>query len=165
MYTTKRFHYGLCFGVLSAFYLSASATLTLRAQSENPRGHIILPPARGGTALSFQIQAEAEYLAARGDLAESIAVARKIHAEAFAKEIQNSVDYVDAYFQRRATEPEMAGRRRPESFGERRASSGSTQTTDRTAVSGRTQRQSHRRIELASGGVVGPDTRPALCRR
>ncbi len=52
--------------------------------------------------MSFQIQAEAEYLAARGDLAESIAVARKIHAEAFAQEIQNSVDYVDAYFQRRA---------------------------------------------------------------
>ncbi len=102
MRTTMRFHFGLCLGAVSTFCLLVPGALTLWAQSEESRGHIILPPVRGGTALSFQIRAEAEYLAARGDLAESIAVARKIHADAFAQEIQNSVDYVDAYFQRRA---------------------------------------------------------------
>ena len=102
MRTTKRFRRGLWLVVVSAVCFSQSAALALQAPSTIPREHIFLPPASGGTALSFQIQAEAEYLVARGELAKSIAVARKIHAEAFAQEIQNSVDYVDAYFQRRA---------------------------------------------------------------
>ncbi len=102
MRTTKRFHGGLYLAIVAAICLSQFAAHTLWAQTTSPREHIFLPPARGGTSLSFQIQAEAQYLAARGDLAESIAAARKIHAEAFANEIQNSVDYVDAYFQRRA---------------------------------------------------------------
>lgn len=63
---------------------------------------IVLPPTRSGTALSAQIQAEAQYLLTRGELAKSVAVARRIHADAVAQEIQNSVDYVDAYFRRKA---------------------------------------------------------------
>ncbi len=66
-----------------------------------PRDHVILPPAWAGTPLSFQIHAEACYFAAYGDAVESMAVARKINAEAVALEIQNSIDAVDAYFKRR----------------------------------------------------------------
>jgi hypothetical protein len=71
------------------------------AQSDASQQHIMLPPAIGGTALSHQIHAEASYVAAYGDMVESVAIARKINAEAVALEIQNSVEYVDAYFKRR----------------------------------------------------------------
>ena len=77
------------------------ATTPAAAQTQPPRPHIDLPPAVAGTPLSFQIQAEAEYVAARGDMEESMAMARKIHAEAVVLEIQNSIDYVDAHFRRR----------------------------------------------------------------
>lgn len=65
------------------------------------RGHVYLPPAVAGTPLSFQIHAQAAYMAAYGDAMESMAVARKVNAEAVAFEIQNSIAAVDAYFQRR----------------------------------------------------------------
>lgn len=113
MLSTTRFQFGLCLVTVSIFGLLVPGVHSLWAQSETPRGHIILLPARGGTDLSFQIQAEADYLAARGDLAESIAVARKIHANAFAKEIQNSVDYVDAYFQRQALNKKWRAEKNP----------------------------------------------------
>jgi hypothetical protein len=58
-------------------------------------------PQRGGTPLSYQIEAEASYMAAYGNMTQSVATARKINAEAVALEIQNSVDYVKAYFERR----------------------------------------------------------------
>lgn len=67
----------------------------------NTRGRVILPPAVAGTPLSFQIHAQASYFAAYGDAVESMAVARKINAEATALEIQQSIDAVDAYFKRR----------------------------------------------------------------
>ena len=63
--------------------------------------HIFLPPAAGATPLSVQIEAQAKYVAAYGDLLESAATARKINAEAVAKEIENSVNYVKAYFERK----------------------------------------------------------------
>ena len=40
-------------------------------------------------------------MAAYGDMVESVAMARRINAQAVALEIQNSVAYVDAYFKRR----------------------------------------------------------------
>ena len=83
------------------------------AQSERPREHIILPPAFAGTPLSLQIQAEAQYLTARSDLAESVAIARKIHADAFAQEIDNSVAYVDAYFRRRELNRQWRAKENP----------------------------------------------------
>jgi hypothetical protein len=67
----------------------------------NARWRVILPPAVAGTPLSFQIQAQANYFAAYGDMVESMAIARKINAEATALEIQQSIDAVDAYFKRR----------------------------------------------------------------
>ena len=71
------------------------------AQSDQAHQHIFLPPVSGGTPLSFQIQSEAAYVAAYGDMMESAAIARKVNAQAVALEIQNSVAYVDAYFKRR----------------------------------------------------------------
>jgi hypothetical protein len=59
---------------------------------------VFLPPAVAGTPLSFQIQAQADYFAAYGNAVESMAIARKINAEATALEIQQSIDAVDAYF-------------------------------------------------------------------
>jgi len=68
------------------------------------REHIILPShwgRHGGTPLSYAIEAQASLVAAQGDFLESVAIARKIHAEAYALEIQNSVEEVKAYFERR----------------------------------------------------------------
>lgn len=55
----------------------------------------------GSTPYSAQINAEASYLSAYGGMVKSAAEARKVNAEAVALEIQNSIDYVDAYFKRR----------------------------------------------------------------
>jgi hypothetical protein len=79
------------------FCIAASAW----AQSDQAPQHVVLPPAIGGTPLSQQIHAEAAYVAAYGDMVESVAMARRINAQAVALEIQNSVAYVDAYFKRR----------------------------------------------------------------
>jgi hypothetical protein len=68
------------------------------------REHLILPShwgRHGGTPLSYAIEAQAQLVAAQGDFLESVAIARKIHAEAYALEIQNSVEEVKAYFERR----------------------------------------------------------------
>jgi hypothetical protein len=66
-----------------------------------PYGRVILPPAVAGTPLSFLIHSQASYFAAYGDAVESMAIARRINAEATSLEIQNSIDAVDAYFKRR----------------------------------------------------------------
>jgi hypothetical protein len=71
------------------------------AQDTQPQDQIRLPPAFGGTPLSFQIEAEAKYVAAQGAFMESAAIAEKIHAEAVSLEIKNSVDAVKAFFDRR----------------------------------------------------------------
>jgi len=65
------------------------------------RPHIFLPPAYGATPLSTVITAEAYWISAYGDFLESAAYARKINAEAVALEIENSIRYVEAYFERR----------------------------------------------------------------
>jgi hypothetical protein len=63
--------------------------------------HIILPPAYGATPLSTVIQAEASYIAGKADLVQSAAIARRIHAEAYALELQNAVEEIKVYFERR----------------------------------------------------------------
>jgi hypothetical protein len=78
-----------------------------------PQQQILLPPAGGGTPLSFQIQSEALYVSSCGSMLESAAIARKINAEAVAIEIQNSVAYVDAYFQRRELNREWRAKEDP----------------------------------------------------
>lgn len=80
--------------------LTLGAVCSAQGQTERPQ-HIILPPAFGATPLSTVIEAQAKYVAAYGDYLESVATARKIHAEAFAIEIKNAVDFVDAYFKSR----------------------------------------------------------------
>lgn len=70
-------------------------------QSDRLRGPILLPPSFGATPLSSVIDAQARTVAAQGDFLESAAIARKIHANAYAQELQNAVEEVKAYFERR----------------------------------------------------------------
>ncbi len=98
---------------LFAFAVLLPACTPLSAQDTEAHQHVYLPPAIGGTPLSFQIQAEAQYLTARGDLMESVAIARKVNAEAVAKEIQNSIEYVDAYFRRRELNRQWRAKENP----------------------------------------------------
>lgn len=90
-------------GLGLGLWVVAGAVTWTAGQDRAGREHIILPPrwGHGGTPLSFAIEAQASLVAAQGDFLESVAVARRIHAEAYAQEIQNSVEEVKAYFERR----------------------------------------------------------------
>ncbi len=90
-------------GVGLGFWVVVGTVAWTAGQDRPGREHIILPPrwGHGGTPLSFAIEAQASLVAAQGDFLESVAVARRIHAEAYAQEIQNSVEEVKAYFERR----------------------------------------------------------------
>ncbi len=66
-----------------------------------PPPHIVLPPSYGATPLSTIIHAKAVYVAATGDFLVSAATARLIRAHAAKQEIESSVDWVRAYFQRK----------------------------------------------------------------
>ena len=96
-----------CF-LLGAVSLAASPVAAQEAQN-----HVVLIPSRGTTPLAAQIQAQAMYVAAYGDMVESVAIAREINAKAVAQEIKNSVDYVDAYFKRRAINREARAKENP----------------------------------------------------
>ena len=65
------------------------------------RGHILLPPTRGATVLSTYVDSQARYIAALGDHFESVAIARRHHAEAYDRELDNALKFVHTYFQRR----------------------------------------------------------------
>jgi hypothetical protein len=81
----------------------------------NSNTHIEFNRSGGGeTPLSAQINAEARYVAACGYMYRSVAEARKINAEAVALEIQNSVDYVKAYYERRHLYEEEWRRKHPD---------------------------------------------------
>ena len=73
-------------------------------------------PTFGRTPLSDQINAKAHYVAACGNMARSVAEARKINAEAVALEIQNSVDYVKAYYERRHIYEEEWRKKHPDQW-------------------------------------------------
>ena len=98
-------------GVLArrSFLLWIILCLTGSARAQR----VILAPAIRGTPLSHQIHAEAAYMVAYGNMVESVAMARKINAEAVALEIQNSVAYVDAYFKRREINREARAKEDP----------------------------------------------------
>lgn len=70
---------------------------------DNPPGnvHIILPPSYGATPISAQINAEAAYVAAMGDFLVSTGIARRHHAIAAEKEMDNMVKWVRTYFERK----------------------------------------------------------------
>jgi hypothetical protein len=96
--------------------LSSLLLLLMSVGTEGQEGHaqhIILPPAVVATPLSAEISAQAQAIAAYGDLLESAAIARKINAEAVAVEIQNSVAFVDAYFKRRELNRDWRAKENP----------------------------------------------------
>ncbi|NUQ64443.1 MAG: hypothetical protein HUU20_18410 [Pirellulales bacterium] len=96
-----------------ALPLIVSGAYAAEGESEERRETIALPPAFAGTPLSFQIHAEAQYMIGRGYMMKSAAIARKHNAEAVAKEIQNSVESVDAYFRRREMNREYRAKEDP----------------------------------------------------
>ncbi len=71
------------------------------ADAPPARGHILLPPTRGATVLSTYVDSQARYIAALGDHFESVAIARRHHAEAYDRELDNALKFVHTYFQRR----------------------------------------------------------------
>jgi len=87
-------------GWFAGVYLAISLAGVVYGQDAQPQGQINIYK-HGGTPFSYQIEAEADYIIAQGEFQKSVAIARKINAEAVAQEIQNSVDYVKAYFERR----------------------------------------------------------------
>jgi hypothetical protein len=87
---------GVCIGLC----VTIGSSGRLQAQVETHE-HIFLPPAWGATPLSTVIGAQAQHIAAQGDFLESAAIARRIHAEAYALELQNAVEEVRVYFERR----------------------------------------------------------------
>jgi len=85
---------------LATVALSLLLTGSLHAQ-QGVRGHVFLPPTQGATVLSTYIDAQARRAVAIGDFLESQAIARKIHLEADRMAMENSVLYVETYFERR----------------------------------------------------------------
>lgn len=61
-----------------------------------------VPAYSPATSISCQIQAESNYLRAYGEAAVDLEVARGYRAQAVSLEIQNSVDYTKAYWERRS---------------------------------------------------------------
>ncbi len=80
--------------------------------AQEVQNHVLIP-SRGTTPLAAQIQAQAQYVAAYGDMRQSLALARKINAQAVEQEIKNSVEYVDAYFKGRAINKEARAKENP----------------------------------------------------
>lgn len=74
---------------------------------------ILLPPPTGATPASAEIQAQAAYLMGLGSLAESAAIARKIHAEAAKVEIENQSLAVKEFYERKRLWEEEWRRRHP----------------------------------------------------
>lgn len=74
---------------------------------------VILPPSYGATPLSAQIHAQASYVVAQGQFLESAAIARQVNAQAAAIEIDNAVNYVDAYFKRRELNRQWRAKEEP----------------------------------------------------
>jgi hypothetical protein len=88
---------GVCIGLC----VTIGSSERSQAQMTGTHEHIFLPPAYGATPLSTVIEAQAKHIAAQGDFLESAAIARRIHAEAYALELQNAVEEVRVYFERR----------------------------------------------------------------
>lgn len=78
-----------------------------------PPGHVFLPPNSGATPLSTVIESQAKYGLAGGEFLESRAVARKIHAEAYALELDSWLKEVDTYFQRRESNRVWRAKEKP----------------------------------------------------
>lgn len=65
------------------------------------RGHVRLPRTQGATVLSTYINASANRLVATGDFLESAAIARRIHLESDRVAMENSIQWIETYFERK----------------------------------------------------------------
>ena len=84
--------------VLAAM-IAMTATGSLYGQ--RIRGHVWLPRASGATVLSTHLHAQAVRAVAMGDFLESAAIARRINLESDRIAMENSIQWVETYFERR----------------------------------------------------------------
>lgn len=98
------------------------ATTVVQAQS-GVRGHVILPRTEGATVLSTYINASANRVVANGDFLESAAIARQIHLESDRIAMENSIQWVETYFERKKLNQEYRDDLRKD-YQERKASIG-----------------------------------------
>lgn len=86
--------------LLTIIVCLSAAVNSARAQNR-VRGHVLLPRTSGATVLSTYINASANRAVAVGDFLESAAIARQIHLESDRLEMENSIKWVETYFERR----------------------------------------------------------------
>jgi len=85
----------------------ALCTDVASAQHVTPRDPVLIVPTAPwmwhdpSYAIGARIQAQADLLRAHGEIAEDLALARKLHAEAESKELENWVDFVRGYWERK----------------------------------------------------------------
>ena len=132
------------------------------AQDERPREHVYLPPVSGATPLSTMIDAQAHYLVAYGDCLESMAIARKIHAEAYQIELRNAVDEVDAYFKRRELNRLWRRKENPDFMEHEARRQAATRTPDTRAVRAVCRSGLGGTAELATDETLWSGNRPSV---
>lgn len=87
-----------------ACFVSVALVVSMAGSAEaqrRVRGHVFLPPSPGATVLSTHLHAQAARAVALGDFLESAAIARQINLESDRIAMQNSVLWVETYFERR----------------------------------------------------------------
>ncbi|QGJ70453.1 Hypothetical protein PBC10988_21500 [Planctomycetales bacterium 10988] len=92
----------LLYGSLFLIEFASQAQAQVIPLPSTQRPTVILPDARGATAASTIIHAKAALAVGLGQLAESLAIARRHHAAAVEHEMQNRRQWVDTYFEMRA---------------------------------------------------------------
>lgn len=95
-------NFGLPLAVAAALLAASASSASAQVGPPDSRGHIYLPETHGATVMSTIINAQANYIAAVGDYAESIAIARRHHAAAAEHEMRNAIQWVNTYFEMRA---------------------------------------------------------------
>ena len=118
--------------------------------------HVYLPPAFGATPMSTLVDAQARYLVAQGDCMEYFAVARKINAEAYAVELKNSVDEVDAYFKRRELNRLWRRKENPSYLDHLKLAENTREKVMREQFDTFCQRRPDQQAQLASGETLRP---------
>lgn len=104
MRRAHRFSRSFAAAFVALMLLPAASPTALFGQVRVPlthHHHILLPPSYGATPLSTIIHAKAALVAATGDFLQSAATARLTRSHAAKQEMQNSVEWVRTYFQRK----------------------------------------------------------------
>jgi hypothetical protein len=123
-----RFQIGLAIVVCAQFgFRMASAQVVINPSIQYSRGHHHYQHHgwhSPGTALSARVHAQADLVRATGSAAVDFDVARRIRADSIREELNNSVERVEAYWERKRINEEEKAKRRvdPETMRRRRNS-------------------------------------------